>query len=272
MRFVVLVKQVPDTREIEMDPVSGTLQRKGVPAILNPFCEYALDMALRLKQEHRGSSVVSLSMGPPQAEAALLRCLELGADQAWLITDRAIAGSDCLATAQVLAASVRSLVPDFDLILCGKQAIDGDTAQVPAETAELLDIPQIYNCLSLRVEPQGVRAVTETGCGRETLRAPLPALVAIATGTNIRRMPSLAAMLQARQQGVGRVSLQEIGLSPRLTGAQGSPTRVVQIEKVVLERHGRLLDAREEPEVALEPLLELFASVPACRLGTNHGH
>ena len=141
MNIIVCIKQVPDTSEVRIDPVTNTIIREGVPAIINPFDENAIEEALRLREQH-GGKVTVLSMGPPQAETALREALAMGADEAMLITDRCFAASDTLATSYVLSTAIRTL-GDYDLILCGKQAFDGDTAQVPPGIAEQLGIPQV---------------------------------------------------------------------------------------------------------------------------------
>ena len=141
MNIIVCIKQVPDTTEVRLDSTTNTLIRDGVPSIINPFDMYAIEEALRLREAH-GGSVTVLSMGPPQVESALREAIALGADRAVLLSDRAFAGADTWATSTTLAAGVRAL-GGCDLVICGKQAIDGDTAQVGPGVAELLDIPQV---------------------------------------------------------------------------------------------------------------------------------
>ncbi|MBU2699573.1 electron transfer flavoprotein alpha/beta subunit, partial [Sporomusaceae bacterium BoRhaA] len=149
MEMVVCVKQVPDTTEVKIDPVTNTLVRQGVPSIVNPFDKNALEAALQLKEKN-GGKVTVVSMGPPQAKDALKECLAMGADEAYLVSDRAFGGADTLATSYTLAAALKKL-GKFDLILCGKQAIDGDTAQVGPEMAEHLGIAQITCCSKFEV-------------------------------------------------------------------------------------------------------------------------
>ena len=140
MKIIVCIKQVPNTTEIKIDPVKNTLIRDGVPSIINPDDKTAIEVALQLKEKH-GAEVVVLTMGPMQAEKALREALAMGADEAYLLSDRAFAGSDTLATSTIIAAAVKKL--GADLVLCGRQAIDGDTAQVGPQIAEHLGIPQI---------------------------------------------------------------------------------------------------------------------------------
>ena len=157
IKIVVFVKQVPEVTDVQVDPANGTLLREGVQSILNPFCEYALDHAAHIKQADPDVQVIAISMGPPQADAALVRCLELGADRAVLVTDRKFAGADTWATAYTLAQVVRQVVPDFNLILAGKQAIDGDTAQVGPEIAEILGLPQVTYATDVSLTAGGRR-------------------------------------------------------------------------------------------------------------------
>ena len=141
MNMLVCVKQVPDTTEIKIDPVKNTLIRDGVPSILNPFDGYALEAAARIKDKDPSAKSVVLSMGPEQAKAALKECLSVGGDKAYLVSDRACGGSDTLATSYALACALRNL--QTDLLICGRQAIDGDTAQVGPQVAEKLGLPQV---------------------------------------------------------------------------------------------------------------------------------
>ncbi|RXI73398.1 electron transfer flavoprotein subunit beta/FixA family protein, partial [Clostridium tetani] len=154
MNIVVCVKQVPDTTEVKIDPVTGTLIREGVPSIMNPDDKNALEEALRLK-ESNGAKVTVITMGPPQAESTLREALSMGADEAILISDRAFAGADTLATATALSAAIKKL--DYDIVFAGRQAIDGDTAQVGPEIAENLDLPQITYVEKVEVDKEELK-------------------------------------------------------------------------------------------------------------------
>ena len=163
MNILVCIKQVPDTTEIKIDPVTNTLIRSGVPSIVNPYDAYALEAAVRLKEEH-GGCITVLSMGPEQAGAALRNCLAVGADKAFLLSDRAFSGSDTLATSFILSEAVHYLESKmgiFSLILCGRQAIDGDTAQVGPEIAEHLGLPQVTYALEAEAEGNTFRVLKE---------------------------------------------------------------------------------------------------------------
>ena len=174
MEILVCIKQVPDTTEIRIDPETNTLIRTGVPSIMNPFDAYAVEQALQLKEMTDGRVTV-VTMGPPQAKSILGDALAMGVDDAYLVTDRKFGGSDTLATSYILASVARKLGP-FDVILCGKQAIDGDTGQVGPEMAEHLDIPQITYVSSVEVDGKGVKAVRECTKHQEIVTAQLPVM------------------------------------------------------------------------------------------------
>ena len=231
MKIVVCVKQVPEVTSVAVNPVTSTLQREGVRSILNPFCEYALDQAVRLARAHPGTEIISLSMGPLQARAALLRTLELGADRAILVTDRAFAGADTWATAQTLAAAIRLAVPDFNLVFLGKQAIDGDTAQVGPELAEILALPQITYGVAAELSrsQRAVRVRRESERGYEVLEATLPALVTFSKGEPVRRVPSLQDLIASRQKSIQFIRARDLGLPENELGLKGSFTQVVKV-------------------------------------------
>jgi len=192
MKIVIAVKQVPETDKVKVNPETGNLIREVVESILNPFCEYALDMAVQVRNKYPqlGIEIIVISMGPPQAKMALFRCLELGADKAFLLSDRAFAGSDVWTTALTLKEGILAVIPDYDLIICGKHAIDGDTAQVPAELAENLGIPQILYGIDLEIHSKRIKVRREIENGIQTVETRLPALISISKGPfSIRRFP-----------------------------------------------------------------------------------
>jgi electron transfer flavoprotein beta subunit len=254
MQLVVCVKQVPEITDVRVNPETGTLIREGVASILNPFCEYALDHAVRLKAEHPGIEVTAVSMGPPQAESALMRCLELGADRALLVSDRKFAGADTWATALTLAAVIRRAVPEAGLILVGKQAIDGDTAQVGPEIAEILGMPQImYGVeMSLTSSRKRIRVKRETESGYEVLEARLPALVSASKGETLRRMPSLADVLAARGREIRKVTAADLDLTEAELGLSGSYTQVVKVFPPAPKQGGRKVEGLEPAAAAAE--------------------
>lgn len=228
MRIVVAMKQVPDTAEVRIDPVRNTLIRDGVPSIMNPFDVYALEEGLHWR-DALGGEVIALTMGPPQAEAILREAVSMGADQTVLLSDRAFAGADTWATSHTLAAAVRKLAP-VDMVLTGKQAIDGDTAQTGPGMAASLDWPQLTFVGKVREVSEG-RIVVERFVegGVEILESSLPAVVTVLKDANTPRMPSLRGKMKARSLQITSWNRVDLDLTEEETGLDGSPTRVVMI-------------------------------------------
>ncbi|HOX06198.1 MAG TPA: electron transfer flavoprotein subunit beta/FixA family protein [Planctomycetota bacterium] len=227
MRIVVCIKQVPDTTEVRMDPVKGTLIREGVVSIVNPFDSYAVEEGVRLKEKHGGTCTV-VTMGPPQAEQALRDCISVGADEAYLVSDRAFAGSDTWATSLTLAAAIRKI--GFDLIICGKQAIDGDTAQVGPGIAVHLDLPQATYARKIREVGEKsmiIERLLEEGV--ETMEMPLPGLITVVKEINEPRLPSLKGKMRAKKYELKKLTAADLDLQPGKLGLDGSPTRVMKI-------------------------------------------
>ena len=254
MKIVICVKHVPETNSVQVDPETGTLIREGVSSILNPFCEYALDEAVRIGKKSGGAEIVAVTMGPPQARSALLRCLELGANSGVLLSDRSFAGSDCWATALALTIFIRREIGDFDLILTGKQAIDGDTAQVPAEMAEMLGIPQITGCSGVEIDGGSVLAIRELESGTELIRAKIPALISIGKGSNIRRLPSMADFLESRSREIRIIGADDLEMDVSRLGLLGSLTQVTRVFPPPVRERGKIVDG-SDPEKAAERLL-----------------
>lgn len=253
MKILVCVKQVPEATEVRVNPETGTLNRDGVASILNPFCEYAMDLALDIKAKTPDTEIVALSMGPPQARMALLRCLEMGADRAILVTDRRFAGADTWATALTIAKIAEKL-EGTDLILVGKHAIDGDTAQVGPMLAEILNIPQITYAVALEVDEGGkrVRARRENEGGYETVQMRLPGLVSVSRGAASRQVCSLAAILEARTKEVRTMTADDLGLEEAELGLKGSLTQVVKVFPPTVKEPGRLIGGADAAEAARE--------------------
>lgn len=223
MKIVVCVKQVPDTTVVKIDPKTGTLIREGVPSIINPEDKHALEEALKLK-DTKGAHVTVISMGPPQAQIALREALSMGADEAILITDRAFAGADTLATSEALAGALRKL--EYDIVFAGRQAIDGDTAQVGPEIAEHLGIPQVTYVQDVKVEGDKlvINRALEDGCEIIEVKAPV-LLTAIKELNEPRYMNSWDIFASASKE-VKIWSANDIDVDKSKLGLAGSPTKV----------------------------------------------
>jgi len=233
MNIVVCIKQVPDTAEVKINPETGTLMREGVPSIVNPFDAFAIEEALCLKEKF-GGRVTVLTMGPPQAVEALKEALAMGADEAVLLSDRAFAGSDTWATAYTLAEAIRKLGA-FDIVLCGKQAIDGDTGQVGPGIAVQLAVPALtyvskINRVELAPAPGAIEVERVLDEGRETLQSALPVLLTVVKDINIPRLTTIADIRRAVRMRIPTWTAADLaGADPAKLGLDGSPTRVVTI-------------------------------------------
>ncbi len=228
LKIIVCIKQVPETQEVRLDPVTHTLKREGIKAIINPFDLYALEEGLRVKDAH-GGQVTVLTMGPPQAEIALREALGYGADEAVLLSDRAFAGADTWATALTLSKAVEKL-GGADLIFTGKQAIDGDTAQVGPMLAAILDLPYAAWARKLTFGADGDLTVERLlDHGYDAVEVKLPALVTVVKEINEPRVPSFKAKLRAKQANIPVWGLADLGLNEAETGLSGSFTQVVKV-------------------------------------------
>ena len=256
MNIIVCIKQVPETSEVKINPETNTLIREGVPSIVNPFDENAIEEALRLKEKH-GGKVTVITMGPPQAAEALRSAIGMGADEIVLISDRAFAGSDTWATSYTLSQTIRKL-GSFDLILCGKQAIDGDTAQVGPGIAEWLGIPQITFAVKIEVNGRSVRVERLLEEVNEIVESPLPAVVTVVKQINEPRMPSLKGMMRAKKTEIKAVTAEEIKADQSNLGLNGSPTQVVKIFTPPPKSGGEILhgDAGEAVDRLVNKLRE----------------
>ena len=225
MKIIVCIKQVPNTTEIKIDPVTNTLKRDGVPSIINPDDKAAIEAALQLK-ESCGATVTVLTMGPPQAEKALREALAMGADEAFLLTDRAFGGSDTLATSTIIAAAVKKLEPD--LVLCGRQAIDGDTAQVGPQIAEHLDIPQITYAAGIAYNAEtGVLTVKRQFEDRyQTLEVSGLCLVTVLSTMVKPRYMNVWDIVAQDEKEIGKITNEDLQLEKAVIGLTGSPTKV----------------------------------------------
>lgn len=258
MKLIVCIKQVPDTTEIKIDPVTNTLVREGVESILNPFDAYAIEEAVRLKEQH-GGNITAICMGPPQAEATLREAVSLGVDDIILLSDRKFAGADTWATSYTLAAAIRKL-EGADLILTGQQAIDGDTAQVGPGIAAHLNIPQ--TCFVRRIEEVTSCNITLQRLmedGSDRIRIKLPAVISVVKEINTPRLPSLRGKRNAKSVELKVWNADDLGLDEKDIGLNGSPTQVLNIftpkhEKLTQKFEG---DSDEAVELIVKSLHDL---------------
>ena len=259
MKIVVCIKQVHDTTEIRLDPVKGTLIRDGVPSIINPDDKGGLEEALRLKDKF-GAHVTGITMGPPQADSALREAIAMGVDRAILLTDRKFAGADTLATSHAISAALKEL--DYDLIIGGRQAIDGDTAQVGPQIAEFLDLPQITYVNDIKFDGKDtfeVKRATEEGY--MLLQVQTPCLMTILAEANKPRYMNVKNIVEAFNKevevwGVDRLS----DIDEEKLGLKGSPTKVKKSFTKGIKAAGQLyeVDPQEAAKIIVEKLKEKF--------------
>lgn len=251
LEIIVCIKQVPDTTEVKINPETNTLVREGVPSIINPFDENAIEAALQLKEQH-GGKVTVLTMGPPQAAEALKTAVAMGVDEVVLTSDRAFAGSDTWATSYTLAQTIKKL-GKFDLIICGKQAIDGDTAQVGPGIAEWLNLPQVTFAVKIEINDQKAKVERMLEEVNEIVEAPLPVVLTVVKQINTPRLPSLKGLMRAKKAEVKMMSAADIEGDPKNLGLNGSPTSVVKIFTPPAKGGGEILSG--EPAEMADKLL-----------------
>ncbi|MCD4797226.1 MAG: electron transfer flavoprotein subunit beta/FixA family protein [Candidatus Cloacimonetes bacterium] len=253
MNFIVCIKQVPDTTDIKIDPDTNTLIREGVESIINPFDLYAIEEAIRLKEKY-GGKITAISMGPPQVESALREAVAIGVDEIILLTDRKFAGADTLATSLTLAEAIKK-VEEYNIILFGQQAIDGDTAQVGPGVATHLGLPQ--TCFVRKVEDIKndritVQRLMEDGYDR--VEMPLPAVISVVKEINIPRLPSLRGKRNAKKTEMKTWTASDLELDENIVGLNGSPTQVIKIFSPDLKKNG------EKYELPSEELVEILSN------------
>ena len=248
MNIVVCIKQVPGTTEIKIDPETNTLVREGVESIINPFDTYALEEGVRLK-ERCGGKVTAITMGPPQAENALRETISLGADEAILISDRVFAGSDTWATSYVLSRALAKIA-DYDVIICGKQTLDGDTGQVGSGLSEMLGVPFVAYVSKVDEIKEGyIRVHRMVEEGYEVLEMALPAVITVVKEINVPRLPSLRGSMKAKTAQIPVWTAADIGVEEDKAGIAGSPTRVVKIFFPKREHKSEMFQGTPEEQV-----------------------
>ncbi|MFL0246440.1 electron transfer flavoprotein subunit beta [Candidatus Clostridium stratigraminis] len=257
MNIIVCIKQVPDTNEVKIDPITGTLIREGVPSIINPDDKNALEEALVLKERYNANITV-ISMGPPQAENALREALAMGADEAILITDRAFAGADTLATSRALAEAIKKL--PYDIVFAGRQAIDGDTAQVGPEIAEHLKLPQVTYVEKVEFEGAKLKVRRALEDGYEIIKVKTPVLLTAIKELNVPRYMNIKYIYEAFKKEIKLWNANDIDLDKSMLGLLGSPTKV---------RKSMTKEAKGKGEVINMPPKEA-ASVAIAKLKEKH--
>ncbi len=247
MNILVCIKQVPETTEVKINPETNTLIREGVKSIINPFDMYAIEEGVRLKERLGGKAIV-ITMGPPQADGALREAISMGMDEGILISDRAFAGSDTWATSYTLSCAIKK-IGSYQLILCGKQASDGDTAQVGPGISSHLDIPQVTYVKKIEeITENSARVERMTEEGFEIIQTPLPAVLTVVKEINEPRLPSLKGMMRAKQAKIVTWTAQDINAHSQSIGLNGSPTRVVKIFTPAPRQGGQMI-AGETKEI-----------------------
>ncbi|MCL2856739.1 MAG: electron transfer flavoprotein subunit beta/FixA family protein [Oscillospiraceae bacterium] len=257
MNILVCVKQVPNTQEISIDPETNTLIREGVESIVNLYDGYALEAAARLKDTDKDIKIYVLCMGPPQAETALRECLSLSADVAYLATDRAFAGSDTLATSLILSQSIKWIEGHegikFDAIFCGKQAIDGDTAQVGPQIAEALGLPQVTYGYTCECKGDELHILKETEEGKELVAVKFPCLATFTKPSFEPRMVSAKRRFAAKKMEIKHITAEDLeGIDRTKIGLKGSPTRVKKSFVPQARKSGTIFRGEEQEQSARE--------------------
>ena len=228
MNIVVCLKQVPGTTQVKINPETNSLVREGIENIINPFDTYALEEGVRLREKN-GGKVTVMTMGPSQAEAALREAISLGADEVILLSDRAFAVADTWATAYTLSRAVVK-ISDYDLIICGRQTIDGDTGQVGPELAEMLEIPfvaYVSNIEEMDDKLLRVRRMVEEG--HEIIETALPAVITVAKEINVPRLPSLRGIMKSKSAAITTWTIDDLDVSEDMVGLAGSSTQVIKV-------------------------------------------
>ena len=279
MHIVVSVKHVPDATDIRFDPITLNLIREGVPSIVNPFCLNAIEEAIRLK-ERLGATVTAVSMGPLQAQEGLREALAMGADQAFMVSDREMAGADTLATSYTMWKTIMKIneLKPIDLILTGKVAIDGETGQVPPGLAVRLNVPIISNVIKIEKIDLDTRTIVvkhRFDDGIETVKANLPAVLTITEEANRPRKFTIEGMLRAKKTKIDVWDRKAIDADPSLLGLKGSPTIVKKVFPPPGRKQGEAFDGTSDPRAAARWLVQKFIEVrvfgPSEKMGTGQG-
>ena len=258
MNIIVLIKQVPDTTDVKIDPKTNTLKREGVASVINPFDMYAIEEAVRVKEQF-GGKVTVISMGPPQAEQALRESISLGCDNAILLSDRKFAGSDTWATSYVLSQAIKK-VGEYDIIFCGKQASDGDTAQVGPGVSTHLDIAQVTYVKKIeKIEDNKAIVERMTEEGFDIIEVLLPSVLTVVKEINEPRLPSLKGKMRSKKAEIQVWNALDIECDESKIGLDGSPTRVVKIFSPPAREKGCIFEG--EPEEVVEKIVDVVKNI-----------
>ncbi len=249
MKIIVCVKQVPDTNEVKIDPVKGTLIREGVPSILNHDDANALEEALKIKDENPDTHITVITMGPPQAKEMLQECIAMGADDAVLLSDRALGGSDTWATSNALAAGIRKL-GEYDIIFTGRQAIDGDTAQVGPQLAEKLKLPQVTYVREFAMDEGMITVKRALENGYEVLKLKTPCVLTAIKELNCPRYMSVRGIYKAAKFDIKVWNAADIGVDLAKVGLDASPTNVYKSFTPAKKGKGVIVEGDTAKEIA----------------------
>ncbi|RKX83958.1 MAG: electron transfer flavoprotein subunit beta [Spirochaetes bacterium] len=260
MKIVVLIKQVPETENLAIDEKTGTVIRSGVESIVNPMDLYALEAAFQLKSNSINTTITVITMGPKSAEKSLREALSMGADKAILLSDRQFAGSDTYATSIILSKAVKTL-DNFDLILCGEKATDGDTGQVGPEIAIQLGIPIVSFVSHIKTSNSSLIFERITESSFETMQAGFPVAATITKAVGEPRLPTLSGKKTAKLAIIQKLDFNDLNPDSDSIGIKGSPTRVVTITKPSIQRKSQILTPKteEEIEAAADKLIDFLA-------------
>jgi electron transfer flavoprotein beta subunit len=248
MNVIVCLKQVPGTTQVKIDPQTNTLVRQGVEAILNPFDAYAMEEGVKLK-ERFGGKVTVVSMGPPQADKMLREAISVGVDEAYLLSDREFAGSDTLATSYTLCQAIKK-IKDYDVVICGRQTLDGDTGQVGPELAQMLGLPFVAYVSKIEEVAGGAMKVQRlVDEGHEIIEIALPCVITVTKEINVPRLPSIRGVFKAKSAKIPVWTAADIQANKESTGRAGSATVVVKTFIPERVRTGQVLPGTVEEQV-----------------------
>ena len=240
-KIAVFIKQVPDTTDIRWTE-HNTIQREGLDSVINPFDLGAIQLAKNVKFLNKETEITAVTMGPPQAEAALKQAIAMGCDRGILLSDKKFTGADTLATAYTLSQFIKTCMPDVDLIICGQQAVDGDTAQTPTSMAEKLSLQQITNVIALKeFHPDYAVWIKDTCSYKQEIKAPFPCLVA-ANIKDLNILPDINGYIKSQNTEINVLCSDDINADIQCIGLKGSPTQVKNAYRPFIERNTQLIE------------------------------